>query len=101
MMTAFFIHPVTIAILGGLFAIGIALYNSHATRNMMFAKMRIEAETSLSETVDSKVDTVTCDAQIEKCGKRFDKGDIRFGKIERALVAIYVQVGGNARDLGL
>ena len=100
-MLAILIHPLTIAIVGGIFAIGVALYSSYSAKNMMFSKMRIEAETTLSDTVNNKVDTATCDAQIEKCEKRFDKGDIRFGKIERALVAIYVQVGGNARDLGL
>jgi len=100
-MGAVLIHPLTIAIIGGLIAIGIAAYNNFSTRNLFYAKMRVEAQAKADTMLSEKVDQADCDSQVEKCAARFEKGEENFKKIERALVAIYVKQGGTPQELSL
>ena len=100
-MGAFLIHPLTIAIVGGLIAVAIALYNGWHNKNLMYAQMRIEAKVKSNGVIAGKVDKNTCKEQVEKFDAQFKNGEAHFSKIERALVAIYVKQGGTPQELDL
>ena len=101
MLAAFISHPLTIALVLGAIAVGVAVYQKAEHKNLMFSRMRIEAQSRLGTSVGTKVDQEDCDDRQLKCDARFDKGDEQFRRIEIALIAIYVKQGGTPRELGL
>lgn len=100
-MGAILVHPLTIAIIGGVIAIGIALYNGWHNKNLMYAQMRVEAKVKSNGVIAGKVDEEDCGRRRAKIDGRLDRGDEEFKKIERALTAIYVKQGGTPQELGL
>lgn len=94
-------HPMVVAIVGAIIAIGIAIYNNWQSRELCRTQMRVEAQVKVNDTIANKVDQSDCDARIEEMRRRFNKGEDQFRKIERALVAIYVKQGGTPQELDL